>query len=187
MLYRFARFVLAIVFRIIFNFEIVNKPEKIEGSGIIVANHISMWDPIAMAISTERSLHFMGKKEFFKYDFFNFFIYKLNAFPVDRKKGADMNAIRTALSKLKDGEVLGIFPEGTRVDSIDISNMKEGVGYLAIKGKCPIYVYQIEADYRFRGKVKFIYKGIIDYKDYSGKTTEKSEKMTVDIFNLIYK
>ena len=88
-----------------------NLPKK--GAVIIVANHVSAWDPLLVAVGSPRPVHFMAKAELYQNQILARLLNALNAFPVKRGQ-ADRNAIRKALKLLESGKVLGIFPEGTR-------------------------------------------------------------------------
>ena len=71
-----------------------NIPET--GGAIIAANHITNFDPFAVAQPTKRRVHFMGKKELFQSPLGKWFQESGNSFPVDRSR-ADMGAIKTAI------------------------------------------------------------------------------------------
>lgn len=188
MLYNFLAVVARFFYSIIFNYKVVNKPENMDGPWILCANHTSNWDAITMSISTDRTVYNMGKKELWKNKLLAKILNHLKAFPVDRQKGNDMKSIRTAVNLLKEGKVLGIFPEGTRVKTIDIDNMKDGVGFLASRGNAKIYACHIDAEYKFRGKVVLTYKKVIDPKDYEDikNSKERYDKITEDLFYGIY-
>ncbi len=104
-----------------------------EGGAIIAANHITNLDPFAVGQPTPRRVHFMAKKEVFQTRISRYFQESGNAFPVDRSK-ADLGAIKTAIRILQKGQLLVIFPQGTRGGE----EVKQGVGFIAIKGKAPI-------------------------------------------------
>lgn len=186
MLYKFAVIFVGFIYKCLFKLEVKNRPEKMDGPLIICANHYSNWDSLTMALSTKRTVHIMAKKELFSFKPFAFILRHLNAIEVDRKKGSDRKAIKKALSVLENGEALGIFPEGTRVKEADIANMKEGVGYFAIRGDAPIYVAHIYGDYKFRHKITFEYVKIIDYKEIEGERREVISEITKDIFYSMY-
>lgn len=186
MFYKIAFGIMRFFFVIVFKFVRIDIPEDIDGSAIICSNHFSMWDPISIALSLDRPVHFMAKKELFENKFVGKILSGLNAFPVDREKQSDMKSIRKAISILKDEEIVGIFPEGTRVKNPDISNMKDGVGFLSAKGNAPIYVFQITSEYKFRSKVEVKFKKCINFDDYEGKTKDKISKITEDIYYAMY-
>lgn len=138
MLYRTLRFFFRVIF-ILFGMKVEgveNIPE--EQSLIIASNHLSFWDPILLAIAVNRiPVHFMGKEELFKNPIFAWFFRSLYAFPVKRGT-SDKGAIRYAMKLLDNGEVLGIFPEGTRVKENEIAKPQTGVAMIAIKSKAQI-------------------------------------------------
>ena len=79
----------------------------------------------------------MAKAELFERPIFRWFLAKLKAFPVRRGK-ADRTAIRTALEILKQGGVVGLFPEGTRSRTGEMLSPQHGVALLAIKSNAVI-------------------------------------------------
>ena len=107
-------------------------PKK--GGCIIASNHLSYLDPIVLAVGSPRILSFMAKKELFSHHglVFKWVISALNAFPLDRGN-ADLKAMRFAINKLKQGNTLIIFPEGTRSRSGEVKDAQAGVGMLAAK------------------------------------------------------
>lgn len=81
---------------------------------ILISNHNSMVDPILIAWGCFRyQIHFLGKKELESVPILRWLFNKLDMIPVDRHN-MDMHAVRACLKTLKEGHVLGIFPEGTR-------------------------------------------------------------------------
>ena len=137
-LYSVLVIVLSALFRIFFRMK-VHGIENIPRSGgvVIASNHISVLDPPILGVAASRTLHFMAKRELFANTFFGWLIAKLNAFPVQR--GApDRVAIRKALSLLEQGEVLGIFPEGTRSKNGILGTAEPGVAMIAAKAGVPI-------------------------------------------------
>ncbi len=106
------------------------------GAVIIAPNHVSNWDPIVVGIAMRRPVYFMAKAPLFKYSFSNYVFRKLNAFPV-KAEYADRQAIKSALQVLKEGKVLGIFPQGTRSKSGD-AKAQAGIVMIALKSGAPI-------------------------------------------------
>ena len=81
---------------------------------LLIANHASNWDPILLATALPRyyRLRVMGKEELFRNPIVAWAIRVGGAFPVNRG-GADIQAVKTAMQSIKDGQNLLIFPEGT--------------------------------------------------------------------------
>lgn len=187
MFYRVVRALLWVIFRILYRVEVVGH-EKVPESGrlVLCSNHTSMMDPIMLAIATQRSIHFMAKKELFANGLLNRIFLGLGAFPVDRDQ-TDLKSIREAVKVLKDEGVLGLFPEGTRVKTVDRANMKAGVGFLANKGNSDIVPVHIDATYKLFSKVIISYKdrvvvGNIDHVE-KGKS---HELITEEVYKRIY-
>jgi 1-acyl-sn-glycerol-3-phosphate acyltransferase len=108
-----------------------------EGPLLLAPSHRSLLDIPVLAIASERHIRFMAKKELFK-PVFGRFIQNLGAFPVDRDQPG-MGPIKTSVSILRDGEVLGIFPEGTRQTGREIGFLHSGVLRIAKMAGTEIY------------------------------------------------
>ena len=95
-------------------------------------------DAFYIALASRRNVHFMAKSELFRTPFFNWFFRSLNAFPVKRGH-FDRKAIKTAVQIIKDGDVLGIFPEGGIVTRDGRpAKAKWGVAFIANECCCPV-------------------------------------------------
>lgn len=108
-----------------------------EGPAIIICNHTCYMDPVFLACATKRQIHFMAKEELFEGKIFGKFLPAVGTFPVSRGE-SDMASLRTAMTCLKNGEILGIFPEGKRGDGASLLPFKKGVALIAYKSKAPI-------------------------------------------------
>ena len=117
----------------------VNGSERVprKGGVIIACNHISDMDPPVLGFAVPRPLAFMAKIELFKYRFADFFLGKLNAFPVNRS-GIDTKALRTAIDYLKRGEAVIIYPEGTRSNDGRLLPAKPGISLIAAASGAPV-------------------------------------------------
>ena len=115
---------------------------------VLMGNHQCVLDPFMLALCTpDREIHFMGKKELFSNRFLAWFFKKLHGFPVDRGN-IDMGAIRTALGVLKDGDTLGIFPEGTRSKDGYMLPLLGGASMIALRSGCDVVPVYIDGRYR---------------------------------------
>lgn len=154
---------------------------------VICANHMSNWDPILISIVFPRQVHWMAKKELFKNKILSFLIRKLGSFSVDRKD-SDITAIKNALRVLKNEKVLGIFPEGTRVDNLDLSNSKAGISLLTIKAKSLVLPIYIESTYKVFSRVNINIGKPMDLSDNFNKKLNNEEYLDIskDILKSIY-
>jgi 1-acyl-sn-glycerol-3-phosphate acyltransferase len=108
-----------------------------EGPVIITPNHKSFWDSFFIAAATRRPVRYMGKSELFEKGAGRLLV-ALGAFPV-RRGTADDEALETARTVLRQGGVLALFPEGTRVrDPDELGEPRSGAGRLALEIGVPL-------------------------------------------------
>lgn len=137
MLYRFLRWLSRCLF-----FVARWKVEGVEnvppsGPVIIAANHVSNWDPVVVGAAAPRTVCFMAKEEMFENQVLAKFFTAIHAFPV--KRGSpDRKAIRRALELLAEGQVVGMFPEGTRSKTGELMKPQPGVAMIALKARARV-------------------------------------------------
>ena len=108
-----------------------------DGALILCGNHVSMLDPLFVACATKRPIRFIAKKELFQNRFLSALFTKMGMFPVDRG-ASDMAALRTCLNILKEGSVLGIYPQGHRWRNDDNHELHSGAVIMALRSRAPI-------------------------------------------------
>ncbi len=117
------------------------EPVPKTGGLILASNHVSHFDPPILTPYFPRRIDWIAMAELFHGRLLHGFFSGLNVIPVDRT-GSDRTALRTAVKRLQDGRVVGIFPEGgIRDGAASIVNggaMKEGVALLAVLSGAPI-------------------------------------------------
>lgn len=135
---KFVVFLLGALFKPIMKLD-VRGAENLPADGAVVlaANHVTNFDVIPMQLSVPRPIFFMGKASLFKIPVFEAAIRDLGAFPVHRGE-KDEWALRHAARVLEHGQVLGMFPEGTRSKGKGLSVAKTGSARLALDANCPI-------------------------------------------------
>lgn len=104
---------------------------------IIAANHLSTLDPPLISAVMDRPIAYMAKKELFVNPILRWWLNWLGAFSVDREK-LGVSTIKTVLTIKKTDWVLGIFPQGTRQEVGEMSNVTKGFASLAKSTKCDI-------------------------------------------------
>lgn len=114
-----------------------------EGAAILAANHLSFYDGFVLQYAIQRQLFFMSKAEAFQNPIYMFVMYQMGAFPVQRGK-FDRMALLQARRVIKAGQVLGMFPEGTRSYGKGLKSGKTGVAHLALRLNCPIVPVAID-------------------------------------------
>ena len=187
MFYRFARFLLKIVFKIRYKLVVHGNTNLPETPLVICANHINLWDPILLAIIFDRPIRFMAKKELFDNKFLGFLLNKFGAFPVDRDN-VNIKTIKDAIKLVKDNEVLGIFPEGTRVKKVSEENMKTGVAMIASRAGADVIPVLINSNYKFRSKVEVFVRDKIAISSFDDVSKDiRNKAITRAIYENIYK
>src|SRR5437588_1005099 len=137
-IYRLARLVLIPFFRIYFRMERIGCEHiPAEGPVIVAANHRSFVDPFVIATMAKRPMYYVAKKELFGRRWQAWILNALGAFPVDRGAG-DKESIATGKAILARGDIVLIFPEGTRVRPGSLGRAKRGVGRLALESAAPV-------------------------------------------------
>lgn len=153
MLFRIVRFLIKCFMHIYFRLTIHNKENfPKEGGAIIALNHRSYWDVPLCASIFPRQLFFMAKHDLFEKPVLGKIIKWAGAFPVNRGT-ADIGAIKTAMSVLKRGDCMAIFPEGRRVKEGEPHEVKSGVAMIAEKTKVPVTPIAIKGKYGFLRKI----------------------------------
>ncbi len=156
---------------------IINKLYKIEYAGvenvpenggfILASNHMHALDPVFIGVGMEkRQLHFMGKKELFENPVAKYFLTKLNGFPIVRGS-ADSDALNYAIRVVKEGNILGIFPEGTRSKDYKPARAKSGVAMIAHQSKAdvlPVSIYTSD-DLKKGTKLTIRFGEVIPYEN----------------------
>ena len=113
-----------------------------EGPIMLCASHSNLVDPflVVYMLGWSRTMRFMAKKELFDIPVIGWILRRAGTFPVDRGS-ADMGAIRTSMAILKEKGILGIFPEGTRLQ--ESGEGKHGAVMLAARTGAqvvPVYI-----------------------------------------------
>ncbi|PPL18608.1 lysophospholipid acyltransferase family protein [Microterricola pindariensis] len=120
--------------------------EKVPKSGgvILASNHLSFIDSIFLPLVVERRMAFLAKSEYFtgkglKGALTRFFFTASGQLPIDRSGGkASEASLNTGLAVLGRGEVLGIYPEGTRSPDGKMYRGRTGVARMVLEAGVPI-------------------------------------------------
>jgi 1-acyl-sn-glycerol-3-phosphate acyltransferase len=174
-LYNLARFIFKVYF-IIFNRIEVEGRENIPSSGglILCPNHIHLLDPILVGVCVKRDICYMAKAELFKNKFFAIIMKGINAFPVKRGT-ADISSIKNSLRVVKEGKILGIFPEGTRSKTNELLPAEPGVALIAIKTNAPVIPVRIKGTYKLFGRLKITVGKPMSFEEFSGRKLSGEE------------
>lgn len=184
MWYILFRSLFRVFFVLVYRLEAIGK-EHIPANGpvILCANHISSLDPPLVGSLLSRKVHYMAKEELFRVPVIGWLITRFGAFPVKRG-GVSKESIRLALQLLKDGNMLGIFPEGTRKNAGGIA--KKGAANLAFRSGAAVIPAAIIGHYRPFRKMKIVYGPPVDLSEFAEvSSTDAAEKATEKIMGAI--
>ena len=114
-----------------------------EGGGLICSNHQSMFDPVVVGLCVDRRLNYLARKTLFDHRAFASLIRFLDAIPIERD-GLGLAGIKETIRRLKRGELVLMFPEGTRTPDGNLQSLKPGL--LAIARRCNVPLIPVGLD-----------------------------------------
>ncbi len=132
-----------------------NVPEK--GGALLVSNHQSFLDPILVAVHLRRPVSYMARSTLFEHPFLNRVIREFHAFPVERNS-ADIGALKECVRQLSAGNLLNVFPEGTRSETGEIRSILKGVTLIIRRAEVPVVPVAIEGSFQAWPKGRRIFR-----------------------------
>ena len=136
-----------ILARVFFRMRVVHPERMIESGPLILAvNHSSFFDPPLAGICSRRAVYFLARKTLLKWPFFGPLFPDMNVIPVERG-GNDMSALREVIKKIREGNGVLLFPEGTRSKDGNIQPARAGIGLVIAKTGAPVLPMRIFGAY----------------------------------------
>lgn len=160
-----------------------------DGAAIVAGNHLSFSDHFLMPAILKRRITFLAKAEYFtgpgvKGRLTAAFFHSIGQIPVDRSgKDAGQAAIREGLGVLARGELLGIYPEGTRSHDVRLYKGKVGVAVMAITAQVPVVpcamvgTFEIQPPGQVVPRIKRVtirFGEPLDFSRYAGMENQKA-------------
>jgi 1-acyl-sn-glycerol-3-phosphate acyltransferase len=158
-----------------------------EGGVLLCTNHIDNLDPPVVGVTAPRPVHFMAKEELFSIPIIGKIVPHLNAFPVKRGM-SDREALRKGLAVLKEGKVLGLFPEGTRSKNGELGKGLAGAGFFALRTDAKVVPCAIIGPYQGFRRLKVVYGkpiAIDELRNQKASAEETTEVIMMAIKELI--
>src|SRR5947208_4313898 len=151
-----ARLLMKLLFACVARVRVVRRENaNHDGGFLLAANHISHFDPLIISSVVRRKIDWMAMAEFFPTPLLGHFLRAVDAFPADRHR-ADRKTIRTAVERLKQGRIVGVFPEGGIRDGarslLEGALLRPGASTLAHMASVPIVPCVIIGTDRFYSK-----------------------------------
>lgn len=174
MLYSIAKGIVWVLFHIFYRIDIKGHENIPEDRGALICpNHYHWLDPLLVAICIKKPVRFMAKYELFQKPVLGFILRNIYAYPVKRGE-ADLGAIKKTFKILKDKQLVGIFPEGTRIKGGKLGKANPGVAVFSIKTGSPAVPVYISGNYIPFTRMKITIGKPVELSQY------KKEKMTND-------
>jgi len=107
------------------------------GAAILAVNHVSFLDPFLVGVAIERPVWFMAKAELFRHRGLAALLRRLHAYPVRRDR-PELSSVKRTLDLLRRGEMVMMFPEGTRGDGATLGLVRPGAIVLAAQAGVPV-------------------------------------------------
>lgn len=145
MLYNVFKPIVVLILRLVWR-PAIEGAERIpdRGAVILASNHVSGADTVFMPAQVRRTVRFLAKSDFYSGGslmnrVLGLFLRSIGVMPVNRSGGAaSRTAIAAGLTVLERGEVLGIYPEGTRSPDGRLYRGRTGAARMALESGCPI-------------------------------------------------
>ena len=133
--------------RVFFRMRVVHPERMVESGPLILAvNHTSYFDPPLAGICSRRGVYYLARKTLLQWPFFGPLFPAMNVIPVERD-GNDMSALREVIKKIKEGNGVVLFPEGTRSRDGNIQPARAGIGLVIAKTGAPVLPMRIFGAY----------------------------------------
>jgi 1-acyl-sn-glycerol-3-phosphate acyltransferase len=107
------------------------------GGGLVCSNHQSFFDPPLVGLTCDRRMNYLARDGLFRVPVLKQLIHFLDAIPIDRE-GGGLAGLKETLKRLKAGELVLIFPEGTRTHDGEVAPLKPGFIAVARRSKVPL-------------------------------------------------
>jgi 1-acyl-sn-glycerol-3-phosphate acyltransferase len=118
-----------------------------EGGGLVCSNHQSFVDPPLVGLTCDRRMNYLARDSLFRVPGLKQLIAFLDAIPIDRE-GGGLAGLKETLKRLKAGELVLIFPEGTRTHDGEVAPLKPGFIAVARRSKVPLVPVGIDGAYQ---------------------------------------
>lgn len=118
-----------------------------EGGVLVLSNHQSHFDPVLIGLACDCRLNYLARDTLFGFAPFRWLINSLDAIPIDRE-GLGLSGLKETLRRLQKGEMVLIFPEGTRTRDGEVAPLKPGFSALAKRAGVPLLPVGIDGAYQ---------------------------------------
>ena len=154
-----------------------------QGPLIYCGNHKSFLDPAIITATAPQDVRFLAKASLWRFKFLAFMGKVFEEIPVNRDE-RDIGLVKTVLKALKNGDCIGIFPEGTRNGLEKGEKVKDGAAFFALRSGAKVIPVGITGTGKF-SKVTLRYGKPLDFSNYDKNDPETLGKVTEEIMKNI--
>jgi 1-acyl-sn-glycerol-3-phosphate acyltransferase len=137
--YRFGLELFGAIARGFYDYRVINRERlaKVPGGALLACNHASFFDPPLVGLAFEEEIHFLARKSLMSNRLADAVYRGWNTIPVDQDK-PDMSGLKTVIRRLKSGNKVLIFPEGSRTLNGELLPAEPGTGLIVAKAGVPV-------------------------------------------------
>lgn len=117
------------------------------GGVLVCANHQSFFDPVIVGLCCDRQLNYLARQTLFRWAPFRWLILWYDAIPIERD-GLGIGGLKITLRRLRAGELVLLFPEGTRTRDGELGELRPGFCALARRAEVPIVPVGIDGAFQ---------------------------------------
>ncbi len=152
--YRSFRFLFRVIFRVWFRWRVYRR-ERVpaQGSLILASNHVCYFDPVFVVCALRRVVVGLARADAFRFFLNGVLLRSWGVVPVD--KSGSGSGLKTFLTRLRAGDAVIMYPEGTRSYSGQIQAPQTGVGLIIIKNDAPVVPVKVFGAFEAYGRHHF--------------------------------
>ncbi|WP_280768245.1 lysophospholipid acyltransferase family protein [Salipaludibacillus daqingensis] len=186
--YSIGQFICRTYFRLFYRVTLVGRDNiPADGGVLLCSNHIHNLDPPLVGAFLKRQTKFMAKAELFNAPILKSILPRVGAFPI-RRGMSDRQALRSGLKLLKQSEIVGVFPEGTRSKTGELGEGLAGVGFFALRSEANVVPCAVIGSYKLFSPLKVVYGPPVNMnsiRENKGSPEEATEEIMRGIQKLL--
>ena len=144
------------IFRFYFRWRVFN-PERVplSGGAVLASNHSSYIDPPLVGAGVRRPINFLARDTLFRFPPMAWVLRQWGVVPLDRD-GGSASGLRVILERLREGNAIVLFPEGTRTRDGQMQPARSGIGLIVIKSDQPVVPVRVFGTYEAYGRHRLV-------------------------------
>ncbi len=152
--YRFFRFLFRVIFRVWFRWRVYHRERvPVQGGVILASNHVSYFDPVFVVCALRRMVVGLARADAFRMFLSGVLLRSWGVIPVDQTGTG--RGLKTFFTRLRAGDAVIMYPEGTRSFTGQIQAPQAGVGLIIIKNDAPVVPVKVFGAFEAYGRHHF--------------------------------